>query len=54
MDIDDIVQKLDGLPFHESVERLGRFSSYERPIALLLVLWRAPTPADQLKIFLKW
>jgi hypothetical protein len=50
--IDQISEKLDGLAFAEAAKQLRMFSSYERTAALVLVMARAPTPAESLRTFL--
>jgi hypothetical protein len=52
--VDRILQKLEGLPFHEAERQLAQLDSYDRAIAIVLVLLRAPTATDRLKMFLEW
>ena len=42
------------MPFTKARNSLLQFDSYERPAALALVLARAPTAADCLRVFLEW
>src|SRR5262245_52912263 len=51
---DDIFDRLDGLTFTEAVKELGLLNSYERTTAMVLVMARAPTAADRLRVFLDW
>jgi hypothetical protein len=54
LSIDQIDGRLSGLTFAEAENELGMFNSYERTPALVLVLGRAPTPADIMRVFLDW
>jgi hypothetical protein len=54
LSIDQIDGRLSGLTFAEAENELGMFDSYERTPALVLVLGRAPTPADIMRVFLDW
>lgn len=54
LNLDQILQQLESLSFREAERRLGVFDSFDRTIALIFVLQRAPSAADQLKTFLEW
>jgi hypothetical protein len=54
LSVNQILERLDGLSFAEAKAQLGFFSSYDRTTALVLVLARAPTATDALRIFLEW
>ena len=54
LSIDQIAERLKGLNFAEAAAKLGEFDSYSRTVALVFVLWRSPTPADTIRVFLKW
>jgi hypothetical protein len=51
---DEILHRLEGLTFAQAAEELGIFSSYERATALIVVMARAPTAADRVRVFLDW
>jgi hypothetical protein len=51
--VDRIPKKLEGLPFHEAERQLTQLDSYDRAIAIVLVLLRAPTATDRLKTLLE-
>jgi hypothetical protein len=53
LSIDQIANELGG-HFAQAANKLGVFNSWERSIALALVLCRAPTPADTMRLFLEW
>jgi hypothetical protein len=52
--IDQIADMLGGLTFAEAANELRMFNSWERTGALVLVLYRARTPADVISVFLEW
>jgi len=54
LSIDQIAETLDGLTFAEATAKLREFDSYNRAVALVLVLCRSPTPADTVRVFLEW
>ncbi len=54
LNIDQISARLDGLSFAEAAQQIITFDSYERTVALVYVMARAPTPVDGLRIFLDW
>src|SRR5262245_50421149 len=51
---DEIAAELHGLSFAEQAKRLALFDSYDRSLAMVFVLWSAPTPADRLRVFFRW
>jgi hypothetical protein len=52
--VDQILQERESLSFQEAEQQLAFFSSYDRTIALVFVLLRAPSTADRLETFLAW
>lgn len=54
LSVNQITERLADLSFAEAEERLIQFNSWERPTALVLVMCRAPTAADRLRVFLDW
>jgi hypothetical protein len=54
LSLKEITAKLRGLSFAEAAKHLGDFDSYDRTGAMVCVMLRAPTPADQVRVFLDW
>jgi hypothetical protein len=54
IDTAKIADRLHGLTFDQSLSELEMFNSYERSPALALVLYRARTPAEIMRVFLEW
>lgn len=54
LSVNQITERLADLSLAEAEERLIQFNSWERPTALVLVMCRAPTAADCLRVFLEW
>lgn len=53
LSFEQVADRLEGLTFAEAAAQLDYFDSYERSIALMLTMQRAPTPADIVRVFLK-
>jgi hypothetical protein len=54
LSIDQIADRLAGIPFAQAAKQLGLFDSYERTVAIVFVMQRAPTAVDCLRVFLEW
>jgi hypothetical protein len=54
LSIEQIVNRLSSLTFPEATSELRMFNSWSRSPALAIVLCRASTPVDIIRVFLEW